>query len=129
MKEGKLNSVLHNKCPHCNKGDVFESKGLISYKNFSKMNKSCSECGEDFNREVGFYYGAMYVSYGVTVAYLIGMTSIFVWFTGWFSLPGFFYFLFPSMLLLFPIFYRISRLIWLNIFVNYESSINQPNKA
>jgi hypothetical protein len=109
MKKGKFNSILNNKCPHCNQGDVFETKG------------------EDFNREVGFYYGAMYVSYALTVFYLIGMTFVFVWLTGWFDIPGFFYFLFPSMLILFPFFYRASRLVWLNFFVNYEADFNKKS--
>jgi hypothetical protein len=127
MKKGKFNSILNNKCPHCNQGDVFETKGLFAFKRFSIMNKNCSVCGEDFNREVGFYYGAMYVSYALTVFYLIGMTFVFVWLTGWFDIPGFFYFLFPSMLILFPFFYRASRLVWLNFFVNYEADFNKKS--
>jgi uncharacterized protein (DUF983 family) len=125
MEKGKLYSILNNKCPRCNQGDVFATKSLFTYRNFAKMNSHCSVCGEDFQREVGFYYGAMYVSYALTVAYMVGMTIVFVWLTGWFSIPGFFYFLFPSMLLLFPFFYRLSRLIWLNMFVKYQDETNK----
>jgi uncharacterized protein (DUF983 family) len=122
MNHGKLYSIINNRCPACNQGYVFKTKPLFSYKEFTKMNDKCSVCGEDFIREVGFYYGAMYVSYALTVAYLVGATIVFVWLTEWFSIPEFFYFLFPSMLFLFPFFYRLSRLIWLNFFVKYKGS-------
>ena len=32
------------------------------------MNSRCKECGCKFENEPGFYYGAMYVSYGVSLA-------------------------------------------------------------
>jgi len=120
MEKGHLYSIIHNRCPRCNQGYVFKSKPVFSFKEFSAMNNTCIHCQQSYNPEVGFYYGAMYVSYALTTAYLVGSTIVFVWLTGWFSIPGFFYFLFPSMLVLFPFFYRLSRLIWLNFFVKYD---------
>jgi len=31
------------------------------------MHKHCPECGVSFEREPGFYYGALYFSYGIAV--------------------------------------------------------------
>jgi hypothetical protein len=38
------------------------------------MNKSCSSCEASFEPEPGFYFGAMYVSYGFTI-----VLFIFIW--------------------------------------------------
>ena len=40
------------------------TKTAYNLKNFDKMHKRCSHCDEDFEREPGFYFGAMYTSYG-----------------------------------------------------------------
>ncbi len=94
----------------------------------AEMNHSCAVCGEDFDREPGFYYGAAYVSYGVTVALWI---SLFVALTV-FDAIGLFSFSFDDdpvlfivlgislLLILLPLLYRVSRSIWIHIFVKYD---------
>ena len=37
------------------------------------MHHHCPVCNESFERETGFYYGAMYVSYGLTVGFGVGL--------------------------------------------------------
>ena len=69
FQETKLYSVLAAKCPKCHKGDFFETSNPYNLKKFDKMHKKCPECGQDFELETGFYYGAMYVSYGLTVMF------------------------------------------------------------
>src|SRR5215216_2534149 len=72
LKGTKLYSILNNKCPKCQVGDFFVYKNPFR-KDFAKMHDHCPHCGELFNKEVGFYYGAMYVSYGLNIALGVGM--------------------------------------------------------
>ena len=69
----KLYSILHAKCPKCHQGDFFETSNPYNLKKFDKMYNRCAVCAEDFERETGFYYGAMYVSYALTVAFGVAL--------------------------------------------------------
>lgn len=106
--------MLANKCPHCHKGQVFKSSNLISLR-IGKMNESCPCCHMDFNQEPGFYWGAMYVSYGLALLQ-VAITGTLLFF---FSMQFDFWSLgiiVAVLLLLAPFNYRISRLAWLYMF-------------
>ena len=75
-KESKLYSILNNKCPHCHEGNFWETRNPYDLKRFSKMNNRCPVCNEDFKREPGYYFGATYVSYALTVAFGVAMYII-----------------------------------------------------
>jgi uncharacterized protein (DUF983 family) len=119
FKTPKLYSIAKGKCPRCCEGDFYLTQNAYNLKKFDKMYQRCSECGQDFEMETGFYYGAMYVSYAISVA--AGMAVYIAQ-----------YMLFDlgirdtvliigSVLLLgTPVVYRLSRLIWINIFVKYD---------
>jgi uncharacterized protein (DUF983 family) len=62
---GRLKAILNEKCPRCRKGRVFEKK--IKLFQFPVMKKACDECGYKFDREPGYFLGAMYISYGLAV--------------------------------------------------------------
>ena len=88
------------------------------------MNDHCPVCGQRTEIEVGFYYGTSYVSYALTVAYSVAT------FAAWWVLLGFsiydnsiFYWLgvnSVTLLLLQPVFMRMSRSLWLSWFVKYD---------
>ncbi|MEO9146774.1 MAG: DUF983 domain-containing protein [Ginsengibacter sp.] len=89
-----------------------------------KMHDTCEVCGQYFDLEVGFYYGSGYVSYGVTVAFS-AFTLILWWLTIGISYDDdrvFYWLIFNSILLvvLQPIIMRISRTLWLAMFVKYD---------
>lgn len=117
-------STLANKCRRCHKGSIFTSGNPYKLKSVLKMNEECSYCGLKYEREPGFFYGAMYVSYGM-------MSGIFiVWYTIdqlWLHLPALVLFLLvvASLLLFFPVAFRWARIIWLNFFVRYEKGIQK----
>ena len=47
------------------------------------MNDRCPECGLRFNREPGYFLGAMYISYGLGLAVICAFGGV-VWLvTGW----------------------------------------------
>ncbi|MFT4544776.1 MAG: hypothetical protein ACI9UR_000541 [Bacteroidia bacterium] len=124
MKKGsKIYSVLRLKCPRCHEGDLFLHKNAYSVSKIEKMPDNCPVCDQKYWPEPGFYYGAMYVSYALTialsVAIFVAMTVLWrfevLWYLGINAV---------SILLLFPPIFRVSRAVWANIFMHYN-----PNSA
>jgi uncharacterized protein (DUF983 family) len=65
--KGVITAVLQLKCPKCHQGKLFMASNPYNIKRVHEMPESCSECGQSFEPEPGFYTGAMYVNYGFTV--------------------------------------------------------------
>lgn len=121
----KLNSIFNHKCPQCLEGDIFQTKSSYNLKSIAKMNHSCPKCGLDFEREPGYYYGAMYVSYALTVAVgVILFLADMVLFTE-FSTSRYLVSLTLLLLLLSPLTFRTARVIWLNLFVKYKPDVKK----
>jgi hypothetical protein len=120
------------KCPRCRKGNMFQDKNPWNLKNTLKMNQVCPECSQPLNIEVGFYYGASYVAYALTVSFSVAT------FAAWWLLIGFslkdnriFYWVAVNavlMIALQPYFMRLARTGWLAFFVQYDPNwrINPP---
>jgi uncharacterized protein (DUF983 family) len=119
FRETKLYSILNNKCPQCHKGNFWETGNPYDLKRFSKMNNRCPVCNEDFKREPGYYFGATYVSYGMTVAFGI---ALYIILAGIYNIDTISFLIIFSALLviLMPVFYRSARLVWINFFVPYR---------
>ena len=90
------------------------------------MNERCSHCHTKYQLEPSFFYGAMYVSYGVGVAIGVAAFIISFVFLKLSLLPSFF-FITGSILLAFPYILRISRNIWINFFLKYDPSKGKQN--
>ena len=120
-KGTKLYSMLFNKCPHCHEGDFFVTKNPFDFKNFAKMHSNCSNCGELFMKEVGFFYGSMYVSYGLTIALGLGMYLLMCLLLGLSELSFLIAFVVASLVLWTTIF-RKARLVWINLFVKFDAN-------
>jgi uncharacterized protein (DUF983 family) len=69
QKPSEFSAALHAKCPKCRKGDMFQksSLGFLS----QKMNTKCPYCNFQFEIEPGYFYVAMFVSYGMVVAEMV----------------------------------------------------------
>jgi len=116
MKRTRLYSILFNKCPRCHKGSFFIDNNPYHLSSFTKMHEECPVCHESFTRETGFYYGAMYASYGLTVAFGLGLFLFMVVLLHADVLTFLITFTL-SMIALMPILYRTSRRVWINLFV------------
>jgi hypothetical protein len=87
------------------------------------MNEFCPHCGVRLEPEPGFYQGAMYVGYGFTVTLLIALSIIFYLFfpekSEWFHIGVFV----GIMVLLIPLNYRYSRILYLYFFggIHYDA--------
>ena len=118
-----IHATVTNKCPRCNIGQVFENNNPYSFKNGLKMNKHCPHCNLKFEREVGYFYGSMYVSYGLqTLLITILYTLNLFW---WNLSPLTLVFLILSLVFaVFPITFRWSRIIWIASFTKREEVRN-----
>jgi uncharacterized protein (DUF983 family) len=53
------------------------------YLGFPGMHDRCPACGLQFNREQGYFLGAMYISYGLALVVIL-LLALLLWFlTGW----------------------------------------------
>ncbi|GAB3837612.1 DUF983 domain-containing protein [Hymenobacter jeollabukensis] len=122
-------ALLQLKCPRCHEGPLFTHSAWHLSK-FSDMPESCPVCGQTYEPEPGFYYGAMYISFGFAVAtfavcgvllyYLAGDPSLWVYVTTVAAVT----------LLTAPLVYRYSRALMLYLFggVHYDPR-RQPGRA
>lgn len=75
-----LSSILHQRCPRCRVGSIFRSS---IFRGLPKMYERCAVCGLKFEREPGYFLGAMYISYGLALG-TITVLAVGLWAgTGW----------------------------------------------
>ncbi len=63
-------AILKAKCPQCQSGKMFK-KSALKLNGFTEMFDTCNVCGLTFEVEPGFFWGAMYVSYGITTGMML----------------------------------------------------------
>lgn len=122
MIKDKFYSVFKGKCPVCHQGDVYVSKQIYNPKKFDKMYERCSHCNHKYEIESGYWYGAMYVSYAMTVAFSVAtfvLTYLIYPDAGVWLYFGLIVF---TLLAMVPITFRYSRLIWMNFFTSFDST-------
>lgn len=103
-------AVLRQRCPRCYEGKVWA--GPLT------MWESCTVCGFVFEREPGYFTGAMYGSYilGIGITLPVWLTMLlmgapWVWIM---AVTG------VQMLILFPLLFRYSRVLWLHFDVFFN---------
>lgn len=112
-----IGSVLKCKCPKCHEGDLFVNK--YKYNGFFDMPNNCSKCNQDFQIESGFYLGAMFVSYALTVVLAVSVFVGFVIFDAY-QINPFLITTGISLTLATPFIIKISRSIWIAFSVSYD---------
>jgi len=123
FKETKLYSILTGKCPVCHTGKMYQSSNPYLPSETLKMYDRCEHCGTKYKIEPSFFYGAMYVSYAVGIAFAVAAFVISFFFLGWGRLASFLAIV-GTLIICLPIILRLSRNIWINIFFKYD-----PEKA
>lgn len=125
MKKGsKLNSILTGSCPKCQNENMYLDKNPYHISSVLKMHEKCSCCGLKYQIEPSFFYGAMYVSYGLNVGVGI-VTFIISYLIFNSSLKTSFIAIVAILAILFPIILRFSRNIYINFFVSYHPKTNE----
>jgi len=120
LKKGsKLNSILTGSCPRCQNESMYLDKNPLRFSKLLKMNEKCSHCGLKYQIEPSFFYGAMYVSYGLNVALGVAAFVIsYVIFNS--SIKIAFIAIIVSNVVLFPFVLRWARNIYINMFVPFD---------
>jgi hypothetical protein len=95
---------------------------LNVFKNNKLINSECNKCLLKYDIETGFWFGAMYVSYAIAVVFLL--ISALILYSLFENIDMITLVITLSFLVIIfsPINHFFSRLIWINIFVNYNSS-------
>jgi uncharacterized protein (DUF983 family) len=123
IKKGtKLYSILFGACPKCHNESMYSTKNLYKPSEILKMNENCSHCQFKYNIEPSFFYGSMYVSYGVGIAFAV--TAFVISFLILeFNINVSFFAIIVTLIAFAPVIMRVSRNIWINIFVSYDKSL------
>lgn len=116
-----VRKVLDGTCPKCGGTKVFKVKGNPFLFKMPVMNEHCSKCNYSFHREPGFYFGAMYMSYALTVAEMVAVFVLGLLFK--ISFLSIFIGVVLVILILSTFNYRVSRLMWLNLFYKKEDEV------
>jgi uncharacterized protein (DUF983 family) len=120
LKKGsKVNSILTGSCPKCQNENMYMDSNPYHLGKVLKMHENCSHCGLKYQIEPSFFYGAMYVSYGVNVvlgvaAFVIAYVCIKL------NLKESFAAIIGSLVVFYPLVLRVSRNIYINMFVSYD---------
>lgn len=79
-RSSTLAGILHQRCPRCRSGRIFRYSIL---RGFPKMHERCPVCHLKFEREQGYFLGAMYIGYGMALV-TITLIAVLLWsVTGW----------------------------------------------
>ncbi|MFD2530204.1 DUF983 domain-containing protein [Polaribacter marinaquae] len=120
FKKGtKIYSIAKGKCPKCHEGDFFKYKFTFNPSKITQLHDNCPNCNLKYMMEPSFFYGAMYVNYGITVALSVAtfLISSLIFNLG---LLQSFATIIVTLILLAPVNLRLSRILWINMFVSYE---------
>ncbi len=112
-------SILTGNCPRCQEESMYEKSNPYALSKIFSMNERCSHCGLKYKIEPSFFYGAMYVSYGVGIAFAVAAFVISFLFIGTTLLTTFISIV-GTLIVFMPIIVRLSRNIWINFFVKYD---------
>jgi uncharacterized protein (DUF983 family) len=98
-------ALFLGRCPRCRQGKI--------YRTLFTMHEHCAVCRLKFQREQGYFLGALYVYYGLSLPIFL---SLVFWVSTWRSWSEYFI-VFPALLLyapFIPFTYRTARIIWIH---------------
>jgi uncharacterized protein (DUF983 family) len=75
-----VRDILRQRCPRCRVGSIFP---FSIFRGFPKMHERCPVCDLKFDREPGYFLGAMYISYGLGIAIVAVIAAVLWAVTGW----------------------------------------------
>lgn len=123
LKGNKLYSIITGTCPVCQEESMYKEDNPYKVSRIFDMYERCSNCGTRYKMEPSFFFGAMYVSYGVGIAFALPAFLI-SYFLLELSLLNIFIVIVITLIVFLPVIVRLSRNIWVNLFFDYD-----PKKA
>ena len=123
-KGSKLYSILTGSCPKCHEESMFKNKNPYILSEALSMHQKCSNCGTKYKIEPSFFYGAMYVSYAVGIAFAV-VAFVITFFVFEATINAVFISIVGTLIVFMPIIMRLSRNIWINLFMHYDKSLSK----
>ncbi|CAI8185241.1 MAG: Uncharacterised protein [Formosa sp. Hel1_33_131] len=123
LKKGnKLYSILTGKCPKCHQESMYKNSNAYQLTQTLEMHERCGHCNTKYKIEPSFFYGSMYVSYGVGIGFSVATFLLtFILFET--SLVTSFIAIVCALIGFMPIIMRVSRNIWINLFMSYDAAL------
>lgn len=126
----EIKCAIDGKCPRCRTGNMFAAP-LLSFKS-QKMYERCPACDLKFEKEPGYFYVAMYVSYALSVAELVTACVLTYFISGNLESPWLYVFVALAVtLLMAPFNNRYSRIIllyWMTPMFKFNPKIYEQVK-
>ncbi|WP_299395875.1 DUF983 domain-containing protein [uncultured Gelidibacter sp.] len=121
-KGSKLYSIFTGVCPKCHEESMYFNPNPYMMADTLKIREKCSNCQTTYRMEPSFFFGSMYVSYALGVAFAVAAFIIsFFFFDS--SLTTAFIAIIGTLVVFMPIIMRLSRNIWINMFMSYDKSL------
>ena len=76
----RFSAIMHGLCPRCRQGRIFKRS---IYLGLPGMNERCPVCELKFEREEGYFLGAMYISYALGLPLMAVIVTVFWKTTHW----------------------------------------------
>jgi len=120
-KGSKLYGIITGVCPKCHEESMYTNKNPYIVTQLFSMHDRCSNCNTKYKIEPSFFFGSMYVSYGVGIAFAVAAFVIsYLFFES--SLNMAIIAIIISQVIFYPIILRLSRNIWINLFISYDKT-------
>jgi uncharacterized protein (DUF983 family) len=109
LRASTASAIVHQMCPRCRSARIFRASIV---RGFPKMHERCLACNLKFEREEGYFLGAMYIGYGLGLITIVGLGLILWLATSW-SLQKVTVWAILLFLPLAPILTLFSRVLWI----------------
>lgn len=123
-KGSKLYSIFTGTCPKCHEESMYTNPNPYALMDTLKIGEKCSNCQTKYRLEPSFFFGSMYVSYGVGIAFAVAafVISYFIFSS---TLTTAFIAITATLVVFMPIIMRVSRTIWINLFIHYDKNLSK----
>jgi uncharacterized protein (DUF983 family) len=112
----QIQAILRELCPRCHAGKIF--RGPL-WRTYLAMNERCPVCDLKYEREQGYFLGAMYFSYMLSIPPVLVLVLFLRWMTSWrFDLV--LVAAFVAYLPMVPAVTRFARVLWLYLDRNFD---------
>jgi uncharacterized protein (DUF983 family) len=108
---GTLRSIVRQVCPRCREGAIFRTSLLRGY---LSMHEKCPVCGLQYEREPGYFLGALYFSYALSIPPGLAIVLLLWRSTGW-RFDTVMLAAFVCYLPLVPVVTRWARVLWIYV--------------
>ncbi|WP_353078850.1 DUF983 domain-containing protein [Flavobacterium sp.] len=120
-KGSKIYAMITGCCPKCHEESMYLNANPFNVLKIYAMHETCSHCKQIYKIEPSFFFGAMFVSYGLGV--LIGIITFLVsHFVFQANLKTAFISIVVALILSNTLIMRMSRNIWINIFIHFDKN-------